>query len=81
MKVVRISKHNQVFFDLMKTEDGKKQLMEMTRAHNEWLAKLKGEGKFIEKYCHSIAVFGENRITNDKKCYLSVKYPSCNIPR
>lgn len=54
--------------------------MEMTRAHNEWLAKLKGEGKFIEKYCHSIAVLCENRITNDKKCYLSVKYPSCNIP-
>lgn len=50
MKVVRISKHNQVFFDLMKTEGGKKQLMEMTKAHNEWLAKLKGEGKFLEGY-------------------------------
>ena len=56
----------------------KKQLEVLTE---KAVKKLKGEGKFIEKYCHSIAVLDENRITNDKKCYLSVKYPSCNIPR
>ena len=56
----------------------KKQLELLTE---KAVKKPKGEGKFIEKYCHSIAVLCENRITNDKKCYLSVKYPSCNIPR
>lgn len=50
MKVIRRNKHNQVFFDLMKTEEGKAQLMDMTKAHNEWLSRLKAEGKFIEGY-------------------------------
>ncbi len=50
MKIIRRNKHNQVFYDLMKTEEGKARLLEMTKAHNEWLAKLKAEGKFIEGY-------------------------------
>lgn len=50
MKVVRQHKHNQVFFDLMQTPEGVEKLMAMTQAHNEWLAELKEQGKFIEGY-------------------------------
>lgn len=50
MKVVRIHRHNQMFYELQKTPEGVKELMDKTDAHMQWLAKLKEEGKFIEGY-------------------------------
>ena len=50
MKIIRMHKHNHVFFEMMQTEEGKARLVEMTKAHNEWLAGLKKEGKYITGY-------------------------------
>ena len=48
MKFLKITRHNQLFFDGMKENPA--QFVEPLKEHNEWLKKMKEEGKLIDAY-------------------------------